>query len=119
VICKAGRHIAPRDHQLRVSIKRCPRPAIAPQSPMELLTLPLDNAAIEKILPRRYPFLLVDRITKLEGSDEMTRLIARLRELVAALDRRIPRPERPNEDQIARDSAALKNEALARIGDLT
>jgi 3-hydroxyacyl-[acyl-carrier-protein] dehydratase len=33
---------------------------------MEPLTLPLDNAAIEKILPHRYPFLLVDRITELE-----------------------------------------------------
>ena len=35
-------------------------------SPMEPLTLPLDYAAIEKILPHRYPFLLVDRITELE-----------------------------------------------------
>ena len=30
------------------------------------LTLPLDNAAIEAILPHRYPFLLVDRIIELE-----------------------------------------------------
>jgi 3-hydroxyacyl-[acyl-carrier-protein] dehydratase len=30
------------------------------------LTLPLDYAAIEGILPHRYPFLLVDRITELE-----------------------------------------------------
>ena len=30
------------------------------------LTLPLDYAAIEKILPHRYPFLLVDRITEFE-----------------------------------------------------
>src|SRR5258706_4371156 len=30
------------------------------------LTLPLDNAAIERILPHRYPFLLVDRIIELE-----------------------------------------------------
>ena len=33
---------------------------------MDGLTLPLDNAAIERILPHRYPFLLVDRITELE-----------------------------------------------------
>jgi 3-hydroxyacyl-[acyl-carrier-protein] dehydratase len=33
---------------------------------MEPLTLPLDYAAIQKILPHRYPFLLVDRITELE-----------------------------------------------------
>jgi 3-hydroxyacyl-[acyl-carrier-protein] dehydratase len=30
------------------------------------LRLPLDYAAIEQILPHRYPFLLVDRITELE-----------------------------------------------------
>jgi hypothetical protein len=48
----------------------------------------------------------------------MTRLISRLRELLAALDRRTPRPERVDEDQIARDAAALRSEALARIGDL-
>jgi 3-hydroxyacyl-[acyl-carrier-protein] dehydratase len=30
------------------------------------LTLPLDNSVIERILPHRYPFLLVDRITELE-----------------------------------------------------
>src|SRR6478736_3714541 len=30
------------------------------------LTLPLDYAAIQRILPHRYPFLLVDRVTELE-----------------------------------------------------
>ena len=30
------------------------------------ITLPLDYAAIERILPHRYPFLLVDRITEFE-----------------------------------------------------
>jgi 3-hydroxyacyl-[acyl-carrier-protein] dehydratase len=30
------------------------------------LTLPLDYSAIERILPHRFPFLLVDRITELE-----------------------------------------------------
>ena len=30
------------------------------------LSLPLDNAAIERILPHRYPFLLVDKITEFE-----------------------------------------------------
>jgi 3-hydroxyacyl-[acyl-carrier-protein] dehydratase len=29
-------------------------------------TLPLDYTAIERILPHRYPFLLVDRVTELE-----------------------------------------------------
>jgi 3-hydroxyacyl-[acyl-carrier-protein] dehydratase len=35
------------------------------QSAMDF-TLPLDYAAIERILPHRYPFLLVDRITEFE-----------------------------------------------------
>jgi 3-hydroxyacyl-[acyl-carrier-protein] dehydratase len=33
---------------------------------MEDLALPLDHATIERILPHRYPLLLVDRITELE-----------------------------------------------------
>jgi 3-hydroxymyristoyl/3-hydroxydecanoyl-(acyl carrier protein) dehydratase len=33
---------------------------------MSSLDLPLDYSAIERILPHRYPFLLVDRITELE-----------------------------------------------------
>ena len=33
---------------------------------METLTLPLDIIAIERILPHRFPFLLVDRVTELE-----------------------------------------------------
>ena len=33
---------------------------------MDGLQLPLDYAAIEAILPHRYPFLLVDRITEIE-----------------------------------------------------
>src|ERR1041385_155512 len=34
---------------------------------MEGLKLPLDYAAIERILPHRYPFLLVDRITAFQA----------------------------------------------------
>jgi 3-hydroxyacyl-[acyl-carrier-protein] dehydratase len=33
---------------------------------MEPLILPLDYAAIQRILPHRFPFLLVDRVTELE-----------------------------------------------------
>ncbi len=33
---------------------------------MDIPPLPLDYTAIERILPHRYPFLLVDRITELE-----------------------------------------------------
>jgi hypothetical protein len=46
-------------------------------------------------------------------------VIAHLRELVAALERRTPRPERANEDQIAQESAALKKQALERIADIS
>ncbi len=33
---------------------------------MDPLSLPLDYTAIERILPHRYPFLLVDRVTEFE-----------------------------------------------------
>lgn len=33
---------------------------------MDALTLPLDYSAIERILPHRFPFLFVDRVTELE-----------------------------------------------------
>jgi hypothetical protein len=45
-------------------------------------------------------------------------VIARLRELIGALDRRMPRPERTGESQIANEAAALKDKALARIAQL-
>ncbi len=50
---------------------RRPNSAGAPPAPEAAtgvpgLVLPLDNAAIERILPHRYPFLLVDRITEFE-----------------------------------------------------
>ena len=45
-------------------------------------------------------------------------LVQHLRELVAALDRRVPRLETHGERAIARDAAALKLEALKRIAEL-
>jgi len=45
-------------------------------------------------------------------------VIARLRELIRALDRRTPRPERGGERQIAKEAAALKDKALERIAQL-
>jgi hypothetical protein len=44
--------------------------------------------------------------------------VARLRELIAALDRRLPQTARASELHIARDSAALKDEALERLAEL-
>ena len=46
------------------------------------------------------------------------RQIQHLRELIEALDRRLPQMERVGELQIARDAAALKKRALARLADL-
>ena len=45
-------------------------------------------------------------------------VIRRLRELIAALDRRVPQVQRAGEASIARDAAALKARALERIDEL-
>jgi len=45
-------------------------------------------------------------------------LVQDLRELIAALDRRLPRIEREGERAIARDAQGLKRAALKRIGEL-
>jgi hypothetical protein len=44
--------------------------------------------------------------------------IRELLELIAALDRRVPRAERANEMSIAGDAAALKAKALRRVAEL-
>ena len=41
-----------------------------------------------------------------------------LRELVAALDRRVPRLEREGEPAIARDASALREAAVKRLAEL-
>jgi len=41
-----------------------------------------------------------------------------LRELVAALDRRVPHLDRKGERDIARDAAALREEAMNRIREI-
>ena len=46
-------------------------------------------------------------------------MLAALRELIDALDRRIPHGERPGEMGIARDSERLRRESAARIEELT
>lgn len=45
-------------------------------------------------------------------------LVQHLRELIAALDRRVPHVERAGEASIARDAAALKARALKRLEEL-
>ena len=44
--------------------------------------------------------------------------IRELRELIEALDRRVPRVERAGEASIARAAAVLRNQALVRIAHL-
>jgi hypothetical protein len=46
-------------------------------------------------------------------------LACELRELIAALDRRVPRVERAGEASIARDGAALRAKALRRLEELS
>ena len=57
-------------------------------------------------------------VTADERARELVQVIEDLRELIIALDRRVPRLERTGEIAIARDAAALKVEALARIAEL-
>ena len=51
-------------------------------------------------------------------NDDRLMLIGRLRELIDALDARVPHLEREGEIQIAGDAAALKSKALERIARL-
>jgi len=46
------------------------------------------------------------------------RLVRDLHELIAALDRRVPRVERAGEASIARDAAALRSKARKRLAEL-
>lgn len=46
------------------------------------------------------------------------RALRHLRELIAALDRRVPHIERTGELEIARDAATLRARALERIAEL-
>jgi hypothetical protein len=51
-------------------------------------------------------------------SDQTSHFVHDLRELIAALDRRVPRLERDGECDIARDAQALRRAALKRIAEL-
>ena len=48
-------------------------------------------------------------------TNDSARTIRELKELIAALDRRIPQIQRAGEATIARDAAALKTKALERM----
>ena len=53
-----------------------------------------------------------------QRSDRLKQQIDHLRELIAALERRVPMIERVGEADIARDAAALKKKALTRLAEL-
>ncbi len=48
-----------------------------------------------------------------------TKLVRELEELIAALDRRLPQVQLAGEAAIARDAAALREKAVARLAELT
>jgi len=54
-----------------------------------------------------------------DGGSPSTAVIATLRELIEALDRRVPHVERAGEAQISKDAAALREAAVKRIEELT
>jgi hypothetical protein len=60
--------------------------------------------------------MMVDDVKSLELKQVTT--IRELRELIVALDRRLPRVERVGEIDIARAASGLKIEALRRIEEL-
>jgi len=47
-----------------------------------------------------------------------SQLARRLRELISALDRRVPHVERSGETSIARDAASLRAKAMRRLEEL-
>lgn len=55
---------------------------------------------------------------RLAHESSSAELLAALRELVEALDRRVPHLERSGEIQIAKDAALLRHEAVTRIAAL-
>ena len=72
----------------------------------DYLTLPLDSAAIERILPHRYPFLLVDRITEFE----VDKRIVGIKNV--SLDERLP----PHVQRATGLPPTILTEAIAQVG---
>ena len=54
-----------------------------------------------------------------DRASDRERVVAAPRELVEALDRRVPQVERLDEVDITREAAALRNEAAKRLDALT
>ena len=52
-------------------------------------------------------------------NEDSKHIIATLRDFIAAIDRRVPQVQRAGEARIAKDAAALRQEAVDRIEELT
>jgi hypothetical protein len=65
----------------------------------------------------REPRSATVEVTTMKTRSDQT-LVHDLRELIAALDRRVPRLEREGERDIAHDAQALRRAALKRISEL-
>ena len=74
---------------------------------MEPLSLPLDYGAIARILPHRYPFLLVDRITEFEVDKRIVGV-----KNVSLNERYLARP--PGERPVL--PPTILTEAVAQVG---
>ena len=73
------------------------------------LQLPLDYAAIERILPHRYPFLLVDRITEFEPDKRIVGI-----KNVSADERYLSHSHSPGEPPAL--PPTVLTEAVAQVG---
>jgi 3-hydroxyacyl-[acyl-carrier-protein] dehydratase len=72
------------------------------------LTLPLDYAAIERILPHRYPFLLVDRVVAFEPDKRIVGV-----KNVSVNERYLSPPTRGNRSALP---PTILTEAVAQVG---
>lgn len=74
---------------------------------IDTLTLPIDYATIERILPHRYPFLLVDRIVALEPDKRIVGV-----KMVSRNERYLSHP--PGEAAVL--PSTILTEAIAQVG---
>jgi 3-hydroxyacyl-[acyl-carrier-protein] dehydratase len=72
------------------------------------MTLPLDYAAIERILPHRYPFLLVDRIVEFEPDKRIVGI-----KNVSVNERYLSPPSRGRRSALP---PTILTEAVAQVG---
>ncbi len=78
----------------------------------QLLALPKVRRDLERLA------VAIEPLRRESMAVTRTATIRHLQELIAALDRRVPRVERAGEAGIAREAAALKTRALKRIKEL-